>query len=153
MIRFSSVRLACFIICVVGVGLTVGALNIPGAWYSSLAKPAFNPPNWIFAPAWTVLYLLIAIAGERISRKGWAAPSARLWLAQLVTNFFWSPIFFSLHSVGTALAVIALLLALIIAFMVSVVPIDRISAILFVPYAAWVSFALLLNYSIWTLNK
>ena len=141
-----------FIGIVVGVGAVIGTSTAPDAWYAALHKPPFNPPNWLFAPVWTVLYILVAIAGWRTferDRRGWAM---RLWWVQLVLNFAWSPTFFAAHMIGAALAVILLLLAAILAFIVTAWRLDRVAAWLFAPYAAWVAFASLLNGSIWMLN-
>jgi len=121
-------------------------------WYAGLAKPPFNPPNWVFAPVWTVLYVLIAVAGWRTferDRSGWAM---KLWWAQLVLNFLWSPVFFAVHRIGLALLVILLLLAAILAFLVMSWRQNRVAAWLFAPYAAWVAFAAVLNGSIWLLS-
>lgn len=141
-----------FLVLTIGGGLAIGIVTAPGEWYAALAKPAFNPPNWIFAPVWTVLYVLIAVAGWRAAgdgRNGW---SMRLWWAQLGFNFGWSPIFFSAHQIGAALVIILLLLASILAFIALSWRQDRVAAWLFVPYAAWVAFAAALNASIWHLN-
>lgn len=100
--RFGS--LALFLFLVIGGGLAIGYLTAPGEWYACLAKPSFNPPGWIFGPVWTVLYVLIAVAGWRIferDRPGW---QTRLWWAQLALNFLWSPVFFAAHRIGLALA-------------------------------------------------
>jgi tryptophan-rich sensory protein len=147
--RFSLVL---FILLTVGGGLLIGALNIPGAWYAALEKPPFNPPSWVFGPVWTALYVLIGIVGWRIWRRdsgGWAM---RLWWAQLVLNFAWSPVFFTLHQVGAALAIVLALLATVVAFIGLAWRLDRTAAWLFIPYAAWVAFASLLNGSIFILN-
>jgi translocator protein len=141
-----------FILLVVGGGLLIGFLTAPGAWYEALAKPAFNPPNWIFAPVWAVLYVLIAIAGWRIWQKERSGTAMRLWWLQLLLNFLWSPAFFALQQIGLALVVVLALLCTILAFIVAAWKVDRFAAWLFVPYAAWVAFASLLNASIWTLN-
>lgn len=143
--------LALFVVLVVGGGLVIGYFNVPGAWYGQLAKPVFNPPNWVFAPVWTVLYFLIAVAGWRVSDrvKGW--PMVVWWL-QLALNFLWSPTFFTAHQIGAAFLVILLLLAMIATFNAIVWPRDRVAAWLFVPYLAWVGFASLLNGAIYTLN-
>ena len=141
-----------FLVLTVGSGITIGFLTAPGEWYAGLAKPAFNPPNWIFAPVWTVLYILIAFAGWRTferNRGGWVM---RLWWAQLVLNFLWSPTFFAAHRIGLALLVILLLLAAILAFIIMSWRQDRVAAWLFAPYAAWVAFASVLNGAIWLLN-
>jgi tryptophan-rich sensory protein len=147
-----TLSLILFLLLVLGGGLAIGFLTAPGEWYAGLVKPSFNPPAWLFAPVWTLLYVLIAVAGSRIWRKdagGWAM---WLWWAALVLNFSWSPTFFAAHMIGAALAVILLLLATILAFIATAWRQDRPAAWLFVPYAAWVAFASVLNGSIWALN-
>ncbi|HEY6633705.1 MAG TPA: TspO/MBR family protein [Rhizobiaceae bacterium] len=141
-----------FILLVVGGGLLIGFLTAPGPWYEALTKPSFNPPNWLFGPVWTVLYVLIAVAGWRIWRIGPSRPAMKLWWVQLALNFMWSPVFFGLQQIGLALVVIVALLICILAFIAAAWNLDRLSVWLFVPYAAWVSFASLLNGSIWFLN-
>jgi tryptophan-rich sensory protein len=141
-----------FLVLVVGGGLAIGYLTAPGQWYASLAKPSFNPPNWVFAPVWTVLYILIAVAGWRTFVRDHASVRMKLWWGQLVLNFIWSPVFFAAHQIGIALLVIVLLLAVIIAFVAASWREDRIAAWLFAPYAAWVAFASVLNASIFALN-
>ena len=147
-----TVSLILFLVLAVGGGLAIGYLSAPGEWYAQLTKPAFNPPGWIFGPVWTVLYVLIAIAGWRVferNRDGWPM---KLWWAQLVLNFLWSPVFFAAHQTGLALAVILLLLAAILAFIATAWRQDRVAAWLFVPYAVWVAFASVLNGSLYSLN-
>ena len=142
-----------FLVLVVGGGLAIGYLTAPGAWYAQLAKPAFTPPGWIFGPVWTALYVLVAVAGWRVwrgDRGGWPM---RLWWPQLVLNFLWSPVFFAAHEIGLALVVILLLLGSILAFIITTLTQDRVAAWLFVPYAAWVAFASVLNASIFALNS
>ena len=114
-------RLSLFLLVTVGGGLLIGLLNVPGQWYSGLAKPSFNPPNWIFGPVWTVLYVMIAIAGWRVTRSDWDNWPARFWATQLILNFFWSPTFFSLHVIGMALGIIGLMLITIVGFTILVV--------------------------------
>lgn len=144
--------LAPFVLLVVGGGLLIGFLTVPGPWYEALAKPSFNPPNWLFGPVWTILYVLIAIAGWRIWRRDPRGTAMKLWWLQVVLNFLWSPSFFAMQQVGLALVVVLAMLATILAFIVAAWNVDRIAAWLFVPYAAWVAFASLLNASIWLLN-
>jgi tryptophan-rich sensory protein len=127
-------------------------MNLPGPWYGALAKPPFNPPNWVFGPAWTILYVLIAVAGWRIWERDRGGRAMKAWWAQMFLNFAWSPVFFTLQSVGGALVIVVLMLAAILAFIGLAWNRDRIAALLFVPYAAWVSFATLLNASILWLN-
>ena len=141
-----------FLVLVLGGGLAIGYLNLPGAWYAGLAKPPFNPPSWVFPPAWTTLYVLIAMAGARTwgrDRGGWAM---RLWWAALVLNFAWSPSVFGAHQLALGMGVIVLLLAAIVAFIATTWRKDRTAALLFVPYAAWVAFASALNAALLALN-
>jgi tryptophan-rich sensory protein len=144
--------LALFILLVLGGGTLIGLMTLPGEWYAGLAKPPFNPPNWIFAPVWTLLYIMVAVAGWRTWQRGPRSAAMAVWFIQLALNFVWSPVFFGAHRIGAALAVIVALLATIIAFIVMAWPRDRFAALLFTPYAAWVGFATLLNGALWYLN-
>ena len=141
-----------FLVFVVGGGLVIGFLSVPGEWYAQLNKPAFNPPNWIFAPVWTVLYVMIAVAGWRTFERNRSDWSMRSWWSQLGLNFLWSPVFFTAHQIGAALLIILLLFVAIIAFIVMSLRQDRVAAWLFAPYAVWVMFASMLNGAIWLLN-
>jgi benzodiazapine receptor len=140
---------AAFILGVVAMGLAIGALTRPGAWYATLAKPSFNPPNWIFGPVWTVLYVMIGAAGARTFERG---GSLWLWLSQMVLNFAWPIAFFGLQRPAFALVIVLAMLATIVAFIATRWTPDRVSALLFVPYAAWVAFASMLNAAIVALN-
>jgi translocator protein len=152
------VRYIVFIGLVVGAGTLSGLSSGPGtsngpiSWYLSLEKPFFTPPAWVFGPAWTILYILIGIAGARIWERAPKSAAMKLWFAQLAFNLLWSPPFFGLHNPELGLVVIFGMLVTIIAFMVKVRPIDRVSMLLFIPYLAWVAFATLLNISIAWLN-
>lgn len=150
MTRF--VPLLLFVALVLGGGSLIGATNAPGEWYAGLAKPPFNPPDWLFAPVWSVLYLAVAIAGWRIWRRRETGGAMTAWWLQLGLNFLWTPVFFTFQAIGWALAVILALLAAILAFVVLAWDRDRVAALLFLPYAAWVAFATLLTASIWWLN-
>ena len=141
-----------FVLLVVGGGLLIGFFTAPGPWYEALAKPSFNPPNWLFGPVWTVLYVLIAVAGWRIWQRERSGAAMKLWWLQLTLNFLWSPVFFALHRIGLALVVILALLAAVLVFIAIARKVDGLAAWFFVPYAAWVAFASLLNASIWMLN-
>jgi translocator protein len=145
--------LAFFLIFTVGGGLLIGFLTRPGEWYANLAKPWFTPPSKIFAPVWTVLYIMIAIAGWRTFTDDPLGPAMIVWTIALALNFSWSPIFFGLKQPFAALAVIVGLLAVIILFIRLTWPQDVLSALVFVPYAAWTSFAALLNAVICRLNN
>lgn len=144
--------LTLFVVLVLGGGLAIGYLTAPGAWYAGLAKPWFDPPDWLFGPVWTVLYVLIAVAGWRTFERDRGGPAMKLWWAQLLLNFLWSPVFFTAQRIGLALIVVLLLLATILAFLGVSWRRDRVATWLFVPYAAWVAFASLLNAAIFALN-
>jgi benzodiazapine receptor len=141
----------CLAIGAVGGLLTSSSVN---TWYPTLAKPAFNPPNWVFGPVWTTLYLLMAIAAWRVWRSGAAGTRLALgaWLLQLALNLCWSALFFGLRAIGAALAEILVLLAAIALTAVLFWRIDRAAGALFVPYLAWVGFATMLNAALWRLN-
>lgn len=143
---------AIFIALVVGVGAVIGINTGPDAWYETLTKPPFNPPNWLFGPVWFTLYVLIGIAGARVFLRDASSPAMFLWGAQMLLNWAWSPTWFSLHLLWPAFAIIITILALIIAFIVVNWNRDRPSALMFLPYAAWVAFASMLNLSIAILN-
>ena len=121
-------------------------------WYTALEKPPFNPPNWLFAPVWFALYVLIGIAGARTFLRDASSPAMFFWVGQMLLNWAWSPTWFSLHLLWPAFAIIISILALIVAFIVVNWKTDRLSAVLFLPYAAWVAFASALNLSIALLN-
>jgi translocator protein len=148
----STMSLIIFLILTVGGGLLTGLFARPGEWYANLVKPAFTPPKGVFAPVWTVLYIVIAIAGWRTFTRDPLGPAMVMWTIALGLNFSWSPIFFWLHQPVAALAVIVVLLAITIIFIQLTWPQDALSAFLFVPYAAWTSFAALLNAAICRLN-
>lgn len=149
----NAVSLAVFLLFVLGGGLVIGYLTAPGEWYGSLKKPAYNPPACLFGPVWTVLYLMIAVAGWRLWRRRPNSPESILWWLQMALNFSWSPVFFSAHRIDIALAIILLLLAVILCVVALAWRRDRPAAILFIPYAAWVAFASLLNASLLVLNQ
>ena len=144
-------RLALFIAAVAAVAVAAGQF-MPGVWYAGLAKPSWTPPNWLFGPVWSVLYLMIALAGWIV----WEPPEARaaglFWVAQLLLNGIWSPIMFGWQQIGLALAVIVLLWLVIVAFVATAWRPKPAAAMLLVPYLAWVSYATALNFAIWRLN-
>jgi benzodiazapine receptor len=143
--------LVAFLLLVAAAG-AVGALAPADAWYAALAKPSFNPPAWVFAPVWTALYVLIAVAAWRAYvRRGFDA-AIGLWLVQLACNAAWSPLFFGLHAIGLALADVVVLLALVAITTVAFMRRDRIAGMLMLPYLAWVAFATLLTIALFRLN-
>jgi tryptophan-rich sensory protein len=148
----SRLTLLLFLLLVMGGGLAIGAATAPGAWYQALQKPWFNPPDWLFGPAWSLLYILIAVAGWRIWRRDRSGAAMTAWWVQLALNFLWSPVFFGARQIGFGLVVVLAMLASVLAFIALVWNRDRVAALLFIPYAGWVAFASLLNASIWWLN-
>ena len=144
---------ALFVIGTIVAGGIIGATNAPDEWYRALAKPAWNPPDWVFGPVWTVLYGMVGYAGARVfTRLGAQSATFGLWIAQLILNLLWTPLFFSAHSLSLASIEIAILLAAVIAFVVVAGRTERVSAWLFVPYLAWVGFASALTWTIWSMN-
>lgn len=144
------------IVClaVSGIGGAITATSV-GTWYQALEKPFFNPPDWVFAPVWTALYVMMAIAGWRVWRRArfearWTALS--VFALQLGLNLTWSFLFFGLQRIDLALVEIVILLLAIIANAVVFWRIERLAGALFVPYALWVAYATALNASLWLLN-
>ena len=127
-------------------------------WYPNLIKPSFNPPNWVFAPVWSMLFIMMGVAAglvwSRIESKNQAVRKALLFFAiQLALNMLWSFLFFGMKNPTLALIEIVVLLLLIYETYVQFVKIDKIAGYLLIPYLLWVSFATVLNASIWWLNK
>jgi tryptophan-rich sensory protein len=141
------------------VTLVVGALasvftepSIP-TWYAALIHPSFAPPNWVFAPVWTTLYVIMAVAAWRVWRiAGTKSPEMGACVLQLIFNFAWSAIFFAAHQIGLALIEIGILVALILVTAILFWRRDRLAGLLFLPHLAWTSFATALNYAFWSLN-
>lgn len=130
---------------------------MPGDWYASLAKPAWTPPTWVFGPAWTILYAMMALAAWRLWRRLGARPreSRRalvLFAVQLALNLSWTPVFFGMQRPDLALVVILFLWVAIAATIVAAWKACKTAAALLVPYLAWVTFATALNAAIWRLN-
>jgi tryptophan-rich sensory protein len=144
--------LAAFVALVLGGGTLIGLTVQPDGWYAALNKPPFNPPNWVFGPVWSLLYIMVALAGWLVWQREWRSRMMAAWVAQLALNFIWTPVFFGLHAPGAALAIIVALLIAILAFIVRGWSRDRAAALLFLPYAGWVGFATVLNAAIVYLN-
>jgi len=129
--------------------------SIP-SWYATLDKPPFNPPNWLFAPVWTTLFILMGIAVFLIWRKGLKKKEVKnallIFLFQLIFNTLWSFLFFKFHSPFWALVDIAVLWVLILLSLVKFWKINKAAGMLLIPYLLWVSFASILNYFIYKLN-
>lgn len=135
---------------------SLGALCPPDEWYAALRKPSWNPPGWIFGPVWSALYTMMAVAAWLVWKRGGFAAQRRplgVFLAQLALNALWTPLFFGLHWPGVAFAEI-LMLGLAIAWTITLFwQVQRAAAYLLMPYLAWVSFAAVLNGTLWRLNS
>jgi len=143
----------CLLAGIVGSVFTVN--SIP-TWYAGLIKPSLAPPNWLFGPVWTLLYILMGLSAYLIWEKGWSKNEVRRALdvfgAQLILNFFWSVIFFGFRSPQYAFIEIAVLWLAIAYSIERFYRIKKSAAYLLIPYLMWVTFAAYLNYSIWILN-
>jgi len=155
--RLDILGLAAFIILcllVSGIGGAVTAKSV-GSWYLSIEKPPFNPPDWVFAPVWTTLYILMAVAGWRVWRRRHRVHRRHaliMFYVQLTLNLAWSFLFFGFQRIDLAMVEIFVLLAFIIITAIFFWRVDRLAGALFVPYILWVSFAAVLNVSLWVLN-
>lgn len=130
-----------------------GATFRPGAWYAALQKPSWTPPNSVFSPVWTVLYIMIALAGWLVWRAGGDnRPALLFWGIALVLNGLWSWFFFGQHWIGVALIDIVALLVAILGFILTARGVSPAASALFVPYLAWVSYATTLNFAMWRLH-
>lgn len=143
-------------VALVVVAAAVGSRFRPGEWYERLRKPSWRPPNWLFAPVWSALYLMMAVAAWLVWGEAGAAAGAvplALWLGQLVLNAAWSPAFFGLRRPDLGLIVIVALWLAIACTVAAFAAISAVAAWLMVPYLVWVSFATALNFAIWRLNR
>ncbi len=149
------------ILCIAGCEL-VGILGTPftvasiPTWYAGLVKPFFAPPNWLFGPAWAILYFLMGTSFYIIIKREWKKKeiknATKFFIAQLALNFIWSPIFFGLRSPLLGLIIIVAMWSLIFVTAKKFYPISKLASYLLLPYLLWVSYATLLNASIWILN-
>ena len=127
-------------------------INSIPTWYATLNKPSFNPPNWVFGPVWTTLFLLMGISLYLVWTKGFTKQALIFFSIQLFLNILWSALFFGLRSPLSALIEIIILWAFILLTIISFYKISKIAGILLIPYILWVSFAAVLNFSIYLLN-
>lgn len=140
-----------FIVLVLAAAST-GAQFMPGAWYAALNKPTWTPPDWLFPVAWTILYLMIAIAGWLAWRAGGVGPAIIIWTVGLALNALWSYLMFGRHDITLALVDVAALWIATAAFIAATWHLAPTAAYLFIPYLLWVSFAAALNFEVWRLN-
>ncbi|QVL30557.1 tryptophan-rich sensory protein [Telmatocola sphagniphila] len=127
-----------------------------GDWFRELQKPSWNPPNWVFGPVWTTLYILMGVAAWYVWRQGgWRAQRGplALFLVQLILNAIWTPLFFGIHDLGLALLDIGLLWLALLATAIAFLRVQTLAGGLLLPYIAWVSFAMALNFRIWQMNS
>ncbi len=149
---FSSILL-CELIGIVGSLFSFSSIK---TWYPTLTKPSFSPPNWLFGPVWTILYALMGISLYLVWQKGLKTQKVRdaiyLFGIQLVLNAIWSPVFFGVKNILLALVIIILMWIYILKTIIAFGKINIKASLLLYPYLAWVSFATILNFSLWWLN-
>ncbi len=144
-----------FVLATLAVGAIGSVVTDPNIrlWYAGLARPSFAPPDWVFAPVWTTLYVLMAVAAWRAWKvRGLKSPQIVLYALQLVLNLAWSLIFFGLHQIGAGLVEIVVLWLLILATTIAFWRADRLAGLLMLPYLAWCGFAVALNQAFLALN-
>ena len=155
--RESWVSLLPFVVvCFVAAGIgSLATRSSVKSWYAQLRRPEWTPPDWVFAPVWTTLYIMMAISAWLVWREtSWAAARLALLLfgIQLSLNVLWSVVFFGLRRVGAAFGAVLLLWMMLIATAVSFYPLSLLAAWLLIPYIAWVGLASYLNFRIWQMN-
>jgi benzodiazapine receptor len=144
-----------FMAVTLGVGALASLFTTPEilTWYAGLNHPSITPPDWVFAPVWATLYVLMAFAAWRVWKQtGLKSPEMIAFAVQLVLNFAWCVVFFSLHRIGAALVEIAALDLAILVTAVLFVRRDRIAGLLLLPCLAWTLFATVLTHAFWRLN-
>lgn len=137
------------------VGAAAGWITAPSitTWYALLNKPSFNPPNGLFGPVWTVLYLLMGLSLYLVVKQpNVPRKLIGIFVIQLVLNFLWSVLFFNFHQLGLAFIEMMLLWGSIVVMMVLFYKVNKLAALINIPYLLWVTFAAVLNYSIYNLN-
>ncbi len=151
------VALALFVALCLGIGSLGAAITASsvGSWYADLAKPSFNPPNAVFGPVWTVLYVMMAVAAWRVWRaadRDATRGPLTLFALQLALNLGWSLVFFGLQKIAAALATIVVLDVAVLVTLLAFRTVDRLAGLLMMPYLAWILFATVLNIAIWRIN-
>jgi len=141
-----------FLLACCAAGAT-GIIFKPGAWYESLQKPSFTPPNWAFPVAWTTIYLLLAWAGYRLTGLPGSETVLALWAAQIALNTLWTPVFFGANRIGVAMVILALLWMIVAAMVLLALRLDIVTGLILFPYLLWLSVAAALNFSILRHNK
>jgi benzodiazapine receptor len=151
------VALVLFVALCLGIGALGASVTATSVdtWYAGLVKPSFNPPDEVFGPVWTVLYVLMGVAAWRVWRsadRDTTRGPLTLFALQLAINLGWSVVFFGLHKIASAVATIVVLDVAVLVTMLAFRSVDRVAALLMLPYVAWVAFATVLNVAIWRLN-
>ena len=136
-----------------GAASATGAMIKPGVWYDSLAKPGWTPPGWVFPVVWTALYLCMSLAAMRVAGLAGSGQALAFWSVQIALNTLWTPVFFGLHRMKSALVVIGFMWVAVAATMVSFFALDTLAGLLFAPYLLWVTIAATLNASVWWMNR
>jgi translocator protein len=147
-----------WILLLTALGASAGMLFGPDAWYAALLKPTWNPPSWLFGPVWTLLYASMAVALWMVRRETETDPglrqrALRLFAVQFVLNLAWTPLFFGLRSPGLAFVEICLLWIALLMTLLTFGRLRSLAGYLMLPYLLWVSFALVLNGTIWLMNS
>jgi tryptophan-rich sensory protein len=146
--------IAFVVVCeLVGISGSIFTVRAIPTWYAQLRKPTFSPPNWLFGPAWTILYALQGIAAYLVFQQTGNGLAFALFIFQLLLNACWTPLFFGAKRIGAALAELIVLLIFIVITTTLFFNINATAGWLMIPYAAWVAFATTLNYEIWRLNR
>lgn len=146
----------CAVICLLlGSASGLSTTSEISTWFTTINKPSWNPPNWIFGPMWTILYILMGCAVGRIwhlEPSQMKKTAITFFIVQFALNLLWSPMFFGFHQITIALGIILILLLLIIITMRQFMRLDKVAGSMIIPYMLWVAFASFLNYTIMTLN-
>jgi len=136
-----------------GAAATTGMIFKPGEWYAQLDKPSFTPPNWAFPVAWTIIYLLLAWAGYRLTLLPGSQDILALWAAQIALNTLWTPVFFGARRVFAAMLILSLLLLVVAVMVVATLRLDLVTGLILLPYLLWLAVAFALNFSILRNNR
>lgn len=142
-----------FFLIACGAAASTGIFFKPGEWYASLTKPSFTPPDWMFPVAWSIIYLLLAWAGYRLTLIPDAQPVLALWAAQIALNTLWTPVFFGAHRIFAAMLILLLLWLVAVAMLVLAMRLDVITGLILFPYVVWLCVAAALNFSILRHNR
>lgn len=146
--------LLCEFVGIAGSFFTISSI---GAWYGTLNKPFFSPPNWIFGPVWSLLYALMGVSfylvWEKFKKTKKGHEAIKFFVIQLILNGVWTPVFFGVHDILLALIIILVMWLFILKTILAFAKINKTASYLLYPYLAWVSFASLLNFSLWFLNR